>query len=103
MSPEESVEARDDLAEWTDALTVIEADLQKAIAQVDPSPWAAPSGLGPIPAELAERAARLLDAQLHTIRYLEDVRRTTARHLAAVRSVPPADGDAKPVYFDLIG
>ena len=50
-----------------------------------------------------ERAARLLEAQMHTIRYLEDVRQTTAKHLAAVRSVPSAESSAHPVYFDLIG
>ncbi|MFF1632369.1 hypothetical protein [Leifsonia sp. NPDC058248] len=89
--------------DWHHALTRVEEDLQRAVAQIDPVPWRPPIALGPIPPELVERAARLLEAQLHTIRYLEDVRQTTAKHLAAVRSVPPAEPSAHPVYFDLIG
>ncbi len=94
---------RGDLAGWTDALDRMEHELHGALAQVDPVPWRPPIALGPIPPELQERAARLLEAQLHTIRYLEDVRQTTARHLAAVRSVPRPEAGPRPVYFDLIG
>ncbi|MFF1876467.1 hypothetical protein [Leifsonia sp. NPDC058230] len=93
----------DVVRDWHDALGRVELDLQRAVAQIDPVPWRPPIALGPIPPELVERAARLLEAQLHTIRYLEDVRQTTAKHLAAVRSVPPAEPGAHPVYFDLIG
>lgn len=88
---------------WADALARMEQELHGALAKVDPVPWRPPIGLGPIPAELQERAARLLEAQLHTIRYLEDVRQTTAKHLAAVKSVPRAEAGPHPVYFDLIG
>ena len=88
---------------WAAALERMESELHGALAKVDPIPWRPPAGLGPIPEELQERAARLLEAQLHTIRYLEDVRQTTARHLAAVSSVPRAEIGPHPVYFDLIG
>ncbi|WP_431246098.1 hypothetical protein [Leifsonia xyli] len=88
---------------WSDALDRMESELHGALAQVDPVPWRPPIGLGPIPPELQERAARLLEAQLHTARYLEDVRQTTARHLAAVRAVPRSEAGPHPVYFDLIG
>lgn len=100
MSPDEPV--REALA-WSDALDVLENELHGALAQATPVPWRPPAGLGPIPPELKDRAARLLEAQLHTIRYLQDVRQTTARHLAAVRSVPRSEVGAHPVYFDLIG
>lgn len=90
-------------AAWAEALDRMEHELHGALAQVDPVPWRPPIALGPIPVELQERATRLLEAQLHTIRYLEDVRQTTARHLAAVRSVPRSEVGAHPVYFDLIG
>lgn len=88
---------------WDDALTQMEHDLQGALATIDPVPWRPPIALGPIPPELMERAARILEAQMHTIRYLEDVRQTTAKHLAAVRAVPAAEPGPHPVYFDLIG
>lgn len=95
--------ARGDLAGWSEALDRMELELHGALAQADPVPWRPPIGLGPIPAELQERAARLIEAQLHTMRYLEDVRQTTARHLAAVRAVPRSEAGPHPVYFDLIG
>lgn len=88
---------------WDEALTSMEHDLQGALATIDPVPWRPPIALGPIPPELMERAARILEAQMHTIRYLEDVRQTTAKHLAAVRAVPATEVGPHPVYFDLIG
>jgi hypothetical protein len=88
---------------WAEALDRMEQELHGALKEAEPIPWRPPIALGPIPAGLQERAARLLEAQLHTIRYLEDVRRTTARHLAAVRSVPRSDVGAHPVFFDLLG
>jgi hypothetical protein len=94
---------RGDLAGWTEALDRMESELHGALAQAEPVPWRPPIGLGPIPDELQERAARLIEAQLHTMRYLEDVRQTTARHLAAVRAVPRSEAGPHPVYFDLIG
>jgi hypothetical protein len=103
VSPDAFLDENEPVRDWHEALTRVEEDLQRAVAQADPVPWRPPIALGPIPPELVERAARLLEAQLHTIRYLEDVRRTTARHLAAVRSVPAVDSSAHPVYFDLIG
>ncbi|MFF1572686.1 hypothetical protein ACFVWR_08070 [Leifsonia sp. NPDC058292] len=103
MSLEAAVDDGDRVRDWQDALSRVEEDLQLAVAQADPLPWHPPSALGPIPAELVERATRLLEAQQHTIRYLEDVRRTTAKHLAAVRSTAQADANAHPVYFDLMG
>ncbi|WP_374008926.1 hypothetical protein [Leifsonia sp. LS-T14] len=106
MSPEalrEDEPLREESAAWSDALDRMEHELHGALAKVDPVPWRPPIALGPIPPELQERAARLLEAQLHTIRYLEDVRQTTARHLAAVRAVPRSEVGPHPVYFDLIG
>lgn len=100
MSPDA---AREDPLSWADALDRMESELHGALAAVDPVPWRPPIGLGPIPAELQERAARILEAQMHTMRYLEDVRQTTARHLAAVRAVPRSEVGPHPVYFDLIG
>lgn len=93
----------DDVAGWTEALDRLERELHGALAQADPEPWCPPLALGPIPTELRERAERLAEAQLHTMRHLEDVRQTTARHLAAVRAVPRSEAGQHPVYFDLIG
>lgn len=93
----------DVLGPWTAALERMENDLHGALAQEEPVPWRPPIALGPIPPELHDRATRLLEAQAHTIRYLEDVRQTTARHLAAVKAVPRTEQGPRPVYFDLLG
>ena len=88
---------------WEDALARFEVELQVAVERAThPVPWRPPIALGPIPPELVERAARILEAQLHAIRYLEDVRQTHARHAAAIDSVH-VESAPHPVYFDLLG
>lgn len=88
---------------WDDALARFEVELQAAVeGATHPVPWRPPIALGPIPPELVERAARILEAQLHAIRYLEDVRQTTARHAAAI-DVVHVESAPHPVYFDLLG
>jgi hypothetical protein len=64
--------------------------------------FAPPSDAGPIPTELVERAEHILEAQHATIERVEAARRTTGRHLAAMRSVPPHRGD-RAVYLDISG
>lgn len=65
--------------------------------------WSAPHGLGPIPQALEQRARDVLVNQLKLIRELEEARRVTGQHLAAVRAVPLArDADAS-VYLDVDG
>lgn len=65
-------------------------------------PLRLPSGTGPFPEELAERALALLDAQGSAIERLEKLMRTTGRHLAAMRSIPP-HRDERSVYLDIAG
>ncbi|MEO7124194.1 MAG: hypothetical protein ABI400_13975 [Lacisediminihabitans sp.] len=62
----------------------------------------APVDAGPIPADLVPRAQHILEAQHEAIERVEVVRRTTGRHLAAMRSVPPHRGDHA-VYLDISG
>jgi hypothetical protein len=96
-------ETHADLGPWSDALERLERELHGALAQADPVPWRPPIALGALPPELHDRATRLLEAQLHTMRYLEDMRQTTAKHLAAVKAVPRTEQGPRPVYFDLLG
>ncbi|MFF2050928.1 hypothetical protein ACFVU2_04945 [Leifsonia sp. NPDC058194] len=108
MSPEQDASAEgfpelDATAPWVEALAQMERELQGALARIEPVPWRPPIALGPIPPELHDRATRLLEAQLHTIRYLEDVRQTTGKHIAALKSVPRTEQGPRPVYFDLLG
>ncbi len=61
-----------------------------------------PTNPGPIPAELLERAQLILEAQQQAIERVEVARRTTGRHLAAMRSVMPHRDD-RAVYLDISG
>jgi hypothetical protein len=80
------------------------ADLSQERASTAPvAPWSPPAGLGPLPADLADRAARLLSAQLDARSRLQEERGSVARHLSAVRSVDPARPARDSVYLDVLG
>ena len=65
--------------------------------------WTPPAGLGAIPTELAERVRDLVHNQQKLIGELETARNLTARHLAAVRAVPPKRDARASVYLDVAG
>ena len=65
--------------------------------------WTPPAGLGTIPAELAERVRDLVHNQQKLIGELETARNLTAKHLAAVRAVPPKRDARASVYLDVAG
>lgn len=108
MSPEE----QRDSSRWVGILEAMEAELEHSNALVrrgqhedalaPTGSFAPPSDAGPIPAELAEHAQHILEAQHEAIDRVEVARRTTGRHLAAMRSVPPHRGDHA-VYLDISG
>jgi hypothetical protein len=66
-------------------------------------PWSPPAGLGPLPVDLADRAERLLRAQLDAGSLLQEARGRVARHLVVVRSVDPARPARDSVYLDVLG
>lgn len=99
-------------AAWSHALTELELDVaqaeallradHEATAAVRTHPWAPPTGLGPLPASLAQRAQALLDRQLDVARRTAEAALLSRRHLVAVdamRERPPA----VPVYLDTEG
>ncbi|MFD3445028.1 hypothetical protein ACFDTO_10565 [Microbacteriaceae bacterium 4G12] len=67
------------------------------------SPWSPPVGIGPLPADLADRATRLLSAQLDAETLLQEERARVARHLVTVRAVDPARPARDSVYLDVLG
>ncbi|WP_159085088.1 hypothetical protein [Planctomonas deserti] len=67
------------------------------------SPWSPPVGIGPLPADLADRATRLLRAQLDAGTLLQEERARIARHLVTVRAVDPARPARESVYLDVLG
>ncbi len=81
---------------------MFEEDLARANGADPSSDWVAPANLGPLPADLIDRATRLLSAQRERMAALDSSRRSAGRHLAAVRSIatPPTD---QSVYLDVTG
>lgn len=65
--------------------------------------WIAPSGLGPIPGDLAQRARELLGGQRELIAELEAAKREAGAQLATLRRVPGASAPAASVYLDVSG
>ncbi|HEY8296132.1 MAG TPA: hypothetical protein VIG41_12385 [Micrococcaceae bacterium] len=68
-----------------------------------PAPWTPPSNPGPLPGELVDRARRLQALQANAMQALESTLRSTARHLAAVQSVPDAGGSGRSAFLDVTG
>lgn len=102
-----------DTEAWARALDALEADLAETNQMLDGSPdeigplvlrrataWRVPHGLGPLPAELADRASGVLAAQRSTAARL-------ARALSATRvraRILDAGADrTAPVYLDAEG
>lgn len=93
-------------AAWEAALTALELDVEATARVLDhdhvptpPDPWAPPTGLGPLPAELEHRARALLARQVELSRRVAEAAVLARRHgqvAQAMRSVPPA----VPVYLD---
>jgi hypothetical protein len=63
--------------------------------------WTPPQGLGPIPADLVQIARNVEAAQKAAVVRLEEAKRTTARHLAAVQSVPEGRTSGRAVFLDV--
>jgi hypothetical protein len=65
--------------------------------------WTPPSGLGPLPLDLAPRARALLAALNQAATQTATARDDIAAQLAAVRSVPLAGDRGSSVYLDVAG
>ncbi|MBP1240031.1 hypothetical protein ABID92_001829 [Frigoribacterium sp. PvP120] len=65
--------------------------------------WTPPTGLGPLPAELADRAADVAAAQRDALAQVDDARLVVLRHLDVVRTVEASHQPERPVYLDATG
>ena len=68
-----------------------------------PGVWTPPAGLGPLPAELADRAAAVAGVQRGALARLDAARKAVLAHLGAVRSVESSHEPERPVYLDATG
>lgn len=94
---------------WESALTSLEVDVAAAermlaldrIAETAPaSRWTPPTGLGPLPLSLADRATALLERQIEVGRRLAEAAELSRRHLKAAHAMR-ATAPSAPVYLDL--
>jgi hypothetical protein len=93
----------DQAAAWASILDRFEADIAVAVSGGTPESWTPPADAGPVPPELAERAARVLDAQQETRSILTRSRADAAAHRDALDSVPDAGDSGHALYLDVRG
>ncbi|WP_156109586.1 hypothetical protein [Cryobacterium sp. MLB-32] len=92
-----------DTANWSAAANSTPDSAPDAAGLAPASFWQPPTTIGPIPAELGERARDLLLCQLKLVRELDAARRVAGQHLAALRTVPPVRDSDRSVYLDVTG
>jgi hypothetical protein len=97
-------------ASWRLILGELEGDLVRLksgevledggrIASAD---WSPPTIVGPLPEEYAHTVRELIEQQRAAIETLDEARRRTGEHLAAVKAAEPARGH-QAVYLDIEG
>ncbi|SDQ50344.1 hypothetical protein [Microbacterium sp. cf332] len=93
-------------ARWSALLDGLEADVARDPASTDvdagAGAWHPPVDLGPLPADLADRARALVGAQAARARRLSAELDAHRAHLAALARIPQTRPDAA-VYLDLDG
>jgi len=90
------------LERWSALLDELERDVANAGAR-EGTPWRPPTNLGPLPAELVERARELAAAQQDALVALHEEQHSTRRHLTALRALPQQRNETGPLYLDTSG
>lgn len=88
---------------WSAILDRFEADIALAVSGSTPGRWAPPADVGPVPAELLERAVRVLDAQREAQSILAKARDEAAAHRDALDAVPDVGHSGHALYLDVCG
>ena len=97
-------------ASWRLILGELEGDLARLesgealdgggrIASAD---WSPPTMVGPLPDEFAHAVRELIGKQREAIEAIDEARRRTAEHLAAIKAAEPARGHQS-AYLDVEG
>jgi hypothetical protein len=93
----------DPVAVWREILDGFEADIALAVSGGTPESWTPPADVGPVPAELAERALRVADAQRETAAILAKTKADAAAHLEALDAVPGSRYSGHALLLDVRG
>ncbi|MFH5880037.1 hypothetical protein [Arthrobacter sp. NA-172] len=93
----------DSIRQWSEILNRLETDIAAAFSDGEFVPWSPPADAGPLPLELADRAQRLLDAQLESMTILDKIRGDALAHLDALSTVPGSRNPSRPLILDVQG
>ncbi|MEJ1116540.1 hypothetical protein WBN73_19745 [Paenarthrobacter sp. CCNWLY172] len=88
---------------WSAVLDGFERDIALAVSGGAVPQWAPPVNAGPLPASLAERARRVLDAQSEAVAILNRVKHDAGTQLGAIDAVPSGAGSDRPLLLDVRG
>lgn len=107
MTSEDAAAAGTPTEAWARALDALEAQivvgrqLTEGRSPAVPEPWSAPADLGPLPAELLERAGELHARQQALLADLPESIARVRRQLSVTKKVSDATTSARrPVYID---
>ncbi|WP_035764005.1 hypothetical protein [Arthrobacter sp. H20] len=65
--------------------------------------WDPPSGIGPIPSDLVDRAQRIREAQRRTVAMLQAAVKDNRQHHALIGAVNASTAPNRAVYLDVAG
>lgn len=97
-------------ASWRSLLGEFEGDLARLKSgqvlddggRIASAEWSPPTVAGPLPDEYAHAVRELIDQQRAAIEALEEAKRRTGEHLAAVKAAEPPRGH-QAAYLDIEG
>ena len=112
--PDAAPDAAPDYGAITASWRLIISELEKDLARLNSgevlddggrivsADWSPPTLVGPLPDEYAHTVRDLIERQRIALEALEEARRKTGEHIAAVRAAEPVRGQ-QPVYLDVEG
>lgn len=88
---------------WETVLDRMELDIASAMSGDAPQSWQPPTGLGPVPPHLLDRAKLVLDAQTEAAGLMAKSNAETIKHLQAIDSIPGPQGRSHLAFLDVTG
>ncbi|WP_159708740.1 hypothetical protein [Arthrobacter sp. 18067] len=88
---------------WSAILDGFERDIALAVSGGDVPSWTPPVDAGPLPASLADRARRVLDAQADAVAILNRAKHDAGTQLGAIDAVPSGSVSDRPLLLDVRG
>ncbi|MEI2276889.1 hypothetical protein OHC50_05330 [Paenarthrobacter ilicis] len=91
------------LEAWAGILDGFERDIALAVSGGEVPSWTPPLEVGPLPAALADRARRVLDAQADAVAIIAGLKHDAGTQLGAIDAVRSGAGPDRPLLLDVRG